>query len=133
MNIQIKRVYDQPASSDGFRVLVDRLWPRGVSKREAAIDWWAKDLAPSAQLRQWFSHKDEKFPEFRRRYRAELKQKVQELNDLSESAGHSPVVERSRPSRATNRWKVDIPTDIAQQGAKRRTTRAVAGSETKRS
>ena len=72
-NLAIKRVYDKPQPSDGTRILVDRLWPRGISRRKAALDGWNKDVAPSPALRKWFGHKPERFPEFRKRYRAELK------------------------------------------------------------
>lgn len=73
MKTKAKRVYDAPTKSDGYRILVDRLWPRGVSKERAAIDWWAKELAPSDQLRKWYHAEPEKrFKEFERRYRAEL-------------------------------------------------------------
>jgi uncharacterized protein YeaO (DUF488 family) len=72
-SVSIKRVYDKPADTDGTRILVDRLWPRGVSKRKAALDGWNKDVAPSTDLRKWFGHKPERFVEFRKRYRAELK------------------------------------------------------------
>jgi uncharacterized protein YeaO (DUF488 family) len=70
--LQIKRIYEAPDKADGFRILVDRLWPRGVSKERAAIDRWLKDVAPSPELRVWFSHDPKKFPEFRERYREEL-------------------------------------------------------------
>jgi uncharacterized protein YeaO (DUF488 family) len=69
----LKRAYEAPADSDGTRVLVDRLWPRGVSKAKARIDVWLKEVAPSTQLRKWFGHDPEKWPEFQQRYRAELK------------------------------------------------------------
>ena len=69
----IKRIYEPPARSDGARILVDRIWPRGVSKKKAALDEWFKDIAPSPRLRKWFGHRPERFAEFRRRYRAELK------------------------------------------------------------
>ncbi|MDE1945128.1 MAG: DUF488 family protein, partial [Patescibacteria group bacterium] len=73
MTTKTKRVYDAPAKSDGYRILADRLWPRGVSKADAAVDWWAKELAPSSELREWYHAKpDERFAEFTRRYRAEL-------------------------------------------------------------
>ncbi|HWK87116.1 MAG TPA: DUF488 domain-containing protein [Xanthobacteraceae bacterium] len=71
--LAIKRVYEKPAKGDGVRILVDRLWPRGVSKQKAAVDLWLKDIAPSADLRKWFGHDPERWTEFRRRYRAELK------------------------------------------------------------
>jgi uncharacterized protein YeaO (DUF488 family) len=80
--IEIKRVYDKPSPEDGTRILVDRLWPRGLKKEDAALDHWAKDLAPSSELRKWFDHKPERFEEFGRRYRAELK--------------HNPAVEATR-------------------------------------
>ena len=72
MRIAIKRVYDEPEASDGMRVLVDRLWPRGLSKERAHIDLWLKEIAPSNELRTWFGHEPAKFEEFCRRYEAEL-------------------------------------------------------------
>ena len=73
MRIQLKRAYEAPADSDGQRILVDRLWPRGLTKARAGIDLWLKDVAPSTELRKWFAHDPAKWPEFQRRYRAELK------------------------------------------------------------
>jgi uncharacterized protein YeaO (DUF488 family) len=73
LSVALKRAYDEPAASDGTRVLVERLWPRGLSKERAHIDLWLKDVAPSTELRQWFHHDPQKFPEFRRRYETELK------------------------------------------------------------
>jgi uncharacterized protein YeaO (DUF488 family) len=70
--IRIKRIYEEPAASDGARVLVDRLWPRGVSKEQAALDVWLKEAAPSQDLRTWFGHKPERFKEFSEKYREEL-------------------------------------------------------------
>lgn len=71
--VQIKRVYEPLATTDGFRVLVDRIWPRGVKKETAHADVWLKDVAPSTALRKWFNHEPEKWPEFTRKYTAELK------------------------------------------------------------
>jgi len=70
--IHLKRIYDPPEPRDGYRVLVDRLWPRGLTREKAAIDEWAKDVAPSNELRRWFGADVSKWPEFERRYRAEL-------------------------------------------------------------
>ncbi len=84
-DIRIKRIYEAPSSGDGFRVLVDRLWPRGVSKEEARLDEWLKEIAPSSELRRWFDHDPEKFDEFRKRYEAELAEK-EEAVELLESA-----------------------------------------------
>jgi len=83
--IQIKRIYEPPTASDGTRILVDRLWPRGVAREEARIDAWIKDAAPSDALRCWYSHDPAKWPEFRPRYIAELKHNpaVLELQDLA--------------------------------------------------
>jgi uncharacterized protein YeaO (DUF488 family) len=72
LSIALKRVYDEPAASDGTRVLVERLWPRGISKERAHIDLWLKKVAPSSELRKWYNHDTQKFQEFRRRYEAEL-------------------------------------------------------------
>lgn len=72
MEIRTRRIYDEPGDDEGFRVLVDRLWPRGVSKQVAALDLWVRDLAPSNELRRWYGHQPEKWDEFRRRYFAEL-------------------------------------------------------------
>jgi uncharacterized protein YeaO (DUF488 family) len=83
--IQIKRIYEPATASDGTRILVDRLWPRGVARDEARIDAWIKDVAPSDALRRWYSHDPEKWPEFRARYIAELKHNpaVVELQDMA--------------------------------------------------
>ena len=86
--IRIRRIYDQPSPSDGVRVLVDRVWPRGVRKADARLDEWAKDLAPSTDLRVWYGHDPAKFSEFRRRYIAELdaagpRQRLAEVHALS--------------------------------------------------
>jgi uncharacterized protein YeaO (DUF488 family) len=70
--VKIARIYDEPASTDGVRVLVDRLWPRGVSKQRAQLDEWLKTLAPSTELREWYGHVPSRYPEFRRRYIDEL-------------------------------------------------------------
>jgi uncharacterized protein YeaO (DUF488 family) len=88
-DIRVRRVYDQPSPDDGVRVLVDRLWPRGLRKADAKLDEWAKDLAPSKDLRVWYGHDPAKFSEFRRRYIAELdapgpRAKLAELHALAE-------------------------------------------------
>ncbi len=73
--LKLKRVYEQPLKEDGMRILVERLWPRGLAKERAAIDIWLKDVAPSPELRKWFAHKTEKWEEFARRYWKELEKK----------------------------------------------------------
>jgi uncharacterized protein YeaO (DUF488 family) len=84
--IKLKRVYDDPSGDDGYRVLVDRLWPRGISKEDAKLDEWDKELAPSTELRKWYDHKAERFKEFSKRYREELKDKNELVNKLREKA-----------------------------------------------
>ncbi len=79
---EIKRVYEEPAKNDGTRVLIDRLWPRGLKKEEAAVDYWMKEIAPSDTLRKWFAHKEERWQEFKSRYRKELKEKNEFLKQL---------------------------------------------------
>ena len=83
VGVRVRRIYDAPAPDDGARVLVDRLWPRGVSKEKAALDDWMKDIAPSTELRQWFGHEPSRRAEFQRRYKAELR-------------GHAAELERQR-------------------------------------
>lgn len=90
-SIRLKRAYDPPAADDGVRVLVDRLWPRGLRKTEAAVDRWLKDLAPSPALRQWFAHDPARWEEFRRRYRAELRGHAEELDELRALARERPL------------------------------------------
>jgi len=90
-NVKLKRAYDKPAAADGKRILVDRLWPRGVKKETAAIDHWAKDLAPSTALRKWFGHDPERWAEFKRRYTAELRRHAEELDELRALARRSKV------------------------------------------
>lgn len=82
--IQLKRVYEKPSRKDGLRVLVDRLWPRGLTKERAAVDLWLKDVAPSTELRQWFGHDPARWKEFQSRYRMELKVKKDALTLLKQ-------------------------------------------------
>jgi uncharacterized protein YeaO (DUF488 family) len=82
LRLQLKRAYEAPTSRDGIRVLVDRLWPRGVAKATAAIDHWMKDIAPSTELRRWFGHDPKRWDEFRRRYETELRDKDTQIEEL---------------------------------------------------
>jgi len=91
MNLQIKRAYEPAAAEDGERYLVDRLWPRGVRKEALALTGWLKDVAPSDALRRWFGHRPERWAEFRRRYRAELRTKPEALRPLAEALRRGPV------------------------------------------
>jgi len=82
-SITIKRVYEAPEESDGYRILIDRLWPRGIKKESANLTEWLKDIAPSNELRKWFNHEPEKFVEFSKRYREELKQHTEDLKRIA--------------------------------------------------
>lgn len=86
MDIRLKRAYEPASSSDGYRVLVDRLWPRGVSKKRAGLDQWEKELPPSTELREWFGHEPSRFAEFRRRYISELSRHRPRLTELRRRA-----------------------------------------------
>jgi uncharacterized protein YeaO (DUF488 family) len=90
-NVKLKRAYEHPAASDGTRILIDRLWPRGVRKAEAAIDQWAKDLSPSTALRKWFGHDPGRWQEFRRRYAAEVRKRPERFNSLRTLAQQGPI------------------------------------------
>jgi uncharacterized protein YeaO (DUF488 family) len=81
-NVRLKRAYEPPAPEDGQRILIDRLWPRGIRKADARLNQWMKQIAPSTALRTWFDHDPRRWDEFRRRYRAELKQSAAELSEL---------------------------------------------------
>ena len=84
--VRIKRIYEAPEATDGYRALVDRLWPRGISRRRAALDTWLVELAPSTQLRLWYGHDPKRWSEFRRRYRTELRSQRKVLDSLRERA-----------------------------------------------
>ena len=87
MRIQIKRVYDPPSASDGKRILIDRLWPRGISKEKAQVDFWAKSISPSTQLRQWYQHDPEKWSEFKKKYFHELEKNPAGVKELTAHMG----------------------------------------------
>jgi uncharacterized protein YeaO (DUF488 family) len=91
LTLAIKRVYEVPGRGDGTRILVDRLWPRGLSRQRARVDIWLKDIAPSTELRKWFSHDPNKWTEFQDRYRQELKSKTDLLLTLKEKAAKGPI------------------------------------------
>ncbi|SYZ72236.1 conserved hypothetical protein [Candidatus Zixiibacteriota bacterium] len=86
IHVQIKRIYEMPDDKDGHRILIDRLWPRGIRKADANLDEWNKAIAPSAELRKWFGHREDRFADFAERYRRELRQKNGELGRLRKIA-----------------------------------------------
>ena len=89
--VTIKRVYEKPEKADGARILVDRLWPRGLTKEKAKLDEWLKDIGPSAELRTWFGHDPKRWSEFAKRYRAELRSKKETLDHIKTMAGKGAV------------------------------------------
>ncbi|MGD2080151.1 MAG: DUF488 family protein [Nitrospirota bacterium] len=99
---KVKRVYDKPAKSDGFRVLVDRLWPRGLSKEDARVDLWLKDIAPSDELRKWYGHDPRRWPEFKRRYFGELGGKEGLLKEITSRKGQVTLLFGSKEEKLNN-------------------------------
>ena len=104
MEIKIKRAYDSPRDDDGYRILVDRLWPRGISKAKAQLDFWPKELAPSNELRRWYGHDPEKWSEFKSRYFAELDDNQEFVNQLLEYIDRGTVtfIYSSKEQRLNN-------------------------------
>ncbi|HEV2831136.1 MAG TPA: DUF488 domain-containing protein [Hanamia sp.] len=91
MKTKIKRVYEKPAKEDGFRILADRLWPRGLTKEKASVDLWLKEIAPSTELRKWFGHDPEKWNDFKKKYVAELKKNKETVSILKEKIKEGTV------------------------------------------
>jgi uncharacterized protein YeaO (DUF488 family) len=89
--IRLKRVYEEPSETDGLRILVDRLWPRGLTKKRAAVDLWLKEVAPSAELRKWFGHDSAKWKQFQIRYRKELRENKDAVDLLKEKCKQDTV------------------------------------------
>ena len=89
--IRIKRIYDEYEATDGYRILVDRLWPRGISKDKAHVDEWVKEIAPSSELRQWFNHQPERFAAFESKYKQELKENAELLAAIKKRAKQQQV------------------------------------------
>ena len=104
MGIRVKRVYESPSTRDGRRILVDRLWPRGLSKADAKIDYWLKEIAPSTELRKWYGHDPERWSEFKRRYFAELESKPDAVRALLDyiCAGTVTFLYSSKEQRPNN-------------------------------
>jgi len=94
MKLSLKRIYETPSEEDGTRILVDRLWPRGLTKEKARVDLWLKEIAPSTELRKWFGHDPAKWPEFKARYKVELKHNAPQLALLKQSVtrGHTTLL-----------------------------------------
>jgi uncharacterized protein YeaO (DUF488 family) len=117
MDVRLKRAYDPAAATDGSRVLIDRIWPRGVSREEAQLDEWARELAPSGELRRWFSHDPDRFAEFRRRYRAELAAQEARLRELRQRAREGTLT-LVYAARDTKHNDAVVLAEILRRGAK---------------
>lgn len=115
MQIETKRIYEATSGSDGYRVLIDGIWPRGISRERAAIDEWARELAPSAQLRRWYGHDPDRFPEFSRRYRAELSSQREQLSQLRRRA-RSGVVTLLFAARDAEHSNAAVLSDVLRRG-----------------
>ena len=124
MKIALKRAYEPPADADGKRILVDRLWPRGLRRDGARIDEWLKDIAPSTQLREWFDHDPARWAEFRRRYGAELRANAEAFGQLRALTAHgtSTLLFATRDAALTH---ARILREKLMRGARGRGTRAV--------
>lgn len=119
MPLRIKRIYDEPDPADGERILIDRLWPRGIKKTDARIGLWLKDAAPSTPLRRWFGHDPEKFPEFRRRYLAELAERPHALDPITEPLRAGRTVTLLYASRDTTHNHARVLADHLAPGKKK--------------
>ena len=115
VDIGLKRAYEAAEDSDGFRVLVERLWPRGVSRVEARIDFWAKDTAPSKELRTWYAHDHDKWPEFQRRYRQELTGASVAVDQLREKIAGKAAVTFVYGSRETVRNSAHVLREFLEE------------------
>jgi uncharacterized protein YeaO (DUF488 family) len=115
MSIRTKRIYEPPSPADGYRVLIDGMWPRGVSRERAAVDVWARELAPSRQLRQWYGHEPDRFEEFGRRYRAELGAQREQLTELRRRS-RSGVVTLVFAARDAEHSNAAVLGDVLRRG-----------------
>ena len=116
-SIAIKRAYDEPSAKDGVRILIDRLWPRGLSKAKLKIDAWPRELTPSTDLRKWYGHEPARFAEFRRRYRAELAEHAKELDAVR------TMVKGRSATLITATREVDLSHAAVMRGILRRKTK----------
>jgi uncharacterized protein YeaO (DUF488 family) len=115
MTVRTKRIYEPPSPGDGYRVLIDGMWPRGVSRERGVIDDWARELAPSAELRRWYGHAPERFEEFGRRYRAELEAQRERLTDLRRHS-RSGVVTLVFAARDAEHSNAAVLADVLRRG-----------------
>jgi uncharacterized protein YeaO (DUF488 family) len=122
VDVRLKRAYEPAASSDGYRVLIDRLWPRGVSRKRADLDEWDQELAPSSELRQWFGHEPSRFEEFRRRYEDELRHKRSRIAELRDRARKGTLT-LVYSARDTEHNDAVVLGEVLRRGLPKRTSR----------
>lgn len=115
MAVRAKRVYEPPSHADGYRVLIDGIWPRGISRERAAVDCWARELAPSSELRRWYGHDPDRFEEFARRYRTELGEQRERLSDLRRRS-RSGVVTLVFATRDAEHSNAAVLGDVLRRG-----------------
>jgi len=118
MGIRLKRAYKPAAESDGYRILIDRIWPRGVARKDAHLDEWGRELAPSAELRRWFGHDPARFEEFRRRYVEELAAQEEKLRELRRRA-HKGTVTIVYGARDTEHNDAVVLAELLRRGRRR--------------
>ena len=136
--VQVRRIYDEAQKSDGTRILVDRVWPRGVSKDKAELDEWVKDVAPSTELRKWYSHDPEKFDEFARRFREELQsddaaQALDELRELAQKGTLTLLTASKRDDISQATVLAGILNDGKQSNAEKSSTKKTASKSNSKS
>lgn len=116
--IHIKRIYDSVSDDDGYRVLIDRLWPRGFSKEKANIDLWMKDIAPSTDLRKWFHHDFEKWEEFQTKYQEELSDKIELIDELLRLEDEKSTITLLYSTKETERNQAIVLLDVLNKRSK---------------
>lgn len=124
--LKLKRIYDKAEPADGYRILVDRVWPRGVSKERAAIALWLKEIGPSSALRKWFGHDPKRWPEFQKRYRQELRDKRELTARITELEKEHPVVTLVFSARDTERNQAVVIRDFLAEGGPKGERKAAA-------
>ena len=110
--VKVKRIYEKPEEGDGYRILVDRLWPRGVSKEKAALDLWLKEIAPSNELRKWYNHEPEKWPEFQKKYQTEIAANKEVFEQLKEIVKKEENVTLLYATREEKRNEAQVLKDL---------------------
>ena len=130
--IKIKRTYERPERGDGYRILVERLWPRGMTKQALAADAWTKDAAPTTALRKWFDHRDDRWPEFQRRYRDELDAHPESWQPIIDASKHGPVTLLYSAHDTAHNGAVVLRDYLLTRGARRTGSARTKPHESKR-